>query len=103
MELLKGNGAPARAANLAVKQLTCSCGCNTFVAFPVGYVVYNALSPQQAEPQYFGAEFKCKNCGSFQCLKHEPGALPKWITMTAEEKEQTDKDAFKASMEKAKG
>ena len=102
MELMKGGKHPAAARNLAVKQLICSCGSNTFIAFPVVLVCYNALDPMQADSQPFGFEYKCKACGNWQALKHEQGKLPEWHTLTAEEKEANEAESFKQFREKAK-
>lgn len=99
---MMGGKHPAATRNLAVKQLLCSCGSNTFIAFPVVMVAYNALEPMQADSSPFGFEYQCKACRCWQSLKHEDGKLPQWATITQEQKDAIEAEAFKKFREKAK-
>lgn len=98
---MQGGKHPAVARNLAIKQLLCSCGSNTFIAYPVVMVAYNALDPMQADSNPFGFEYQCKACRNWQSLKHEEGKLPQWHTLTQAEKDAIEAEAFQKFRDKA--
>lgn len=102
MELMQGAKHQATARNLAIKQMFCSCGSNTFIAYPVVLAAYNALNPVEVDAQPFGFEYQCKACHCWQALNHEQGKLPSWRTITQEAKDAIEAEALKALQEKAK-